>query len=281
MLAFCAISPPRAKGQAWRWVTCSIRGLGLFGMVVLAFMFRGDQGQRIITLSPFGIHTEWYGILGLIGWAYFVGAVVYLTFRGHSLALLGCVVLLLGLYPADQKGLLDNVWLGRYVGIGGTLGAQPSITVAGLLLASILVSSEKPCLGRTVRFTLLFVGGFAAAALLFSGLYGINKNEATPSWCLWACAMTGASWLIFHLVCDQGAMPGVAKIFAVAGQNVLLAYLISEMLPSLLDLLHLGDGYDALAGHTLLTAIARSAGCGVVILCATAGLNRAGFRLKL
>ncbi len=281
MLAFCSISPVRAKGQAWKWVNCVVRCLGLSGMVVLAFMFRGDQGQRIITLSPFAIHTEWYGILGLIGWAYFVGSVVYLTFRANALALLGCVVLLLGLYPADQKGLFDNVWLGRYVGIGGTLGAQPSITVAGLLLASILVSSEKPSLGRAVRFTLLFVGGFAAAALLFSGLYGINKNEATPSWCLWACAITGALWLIFHLVCDQGATLRPAKIFAVAGQNVLLAYLISEMLPSLLNLLHLGDGYDALAGHTLFTAIARSAGCGVVILCATAGLNRAGFRLKL
>jgi hypothetical protein len=53
------------------------------------------------------------------------------------------------------------------------------------------------------------------------------------------------------------------------------------MLPSVLDLLHLDNGYDALAGGSLFTAIARSAGCAVVILCVTAALNRAGFRLKL
>jgi heparan-alpha-glucosaminide N-acetyltransferase len=281
MLAFCAISPPLAQGRAGTWVSRALRSLGLCGMVALAFMFRGDNGQRIITLSPFVIHTEWYGILGLIAWAYFVGSVVYLTFRANALALLGSVVLLLGLYPADQTGLLDHVWLGRYVGIGGTLGAQPSITVAGLLLASILVTSEKPSRARTMRFTLLYILGFAAAALLFNGLYGINKNEATPSWCLWACAFTAALWLIFHLVCDGGPTPRVAKVLAVAGQNVLLAYLISEMLPSLLDLLHLGNTYDALAGSSLATAMARSAGCGVAILCATAGLNRVGFRLKL
>jgi predicted acyltransferase len=281
MLAFCSISPPLAPGSARHWLACAIRIVGFGGMVALAFMFRGGKGQRIITLSPLAIHTEWYGILGLIGWAYFVGSVVYLTFRANALALLGCVVLLLGLYPADRTGLFDNVWLGRFVGIGDTLGALPSITVAGLLLASILVPTEKPVRARTVRFTLLFVFGFAAAALLFNGLYGINKNEGTPSWCLWACAITAALWLIFHLVCDHAPAPQVARVLAAAGQNVLLAYLISEMLPSLLDLLHLANGYDALAGGNLVAAIARSAGCAVLILCATAGLNRAGFRLKL
>jgi predicted acyltransferase len=281
MLAFCSISPPLAGARAQPWLDRAIRGLGLAGMVALASMFRGDKGQRIITLSPLAIHTEWYGILGLIGWAYLVGSVVYLTFRDNALALLGCVVLLLGFYPADQTGLFNNFWLGRYVGIGGTLGAQPSITVAGLLLASILVPGEKSSRARTVRFTVLFVLGFAAAALLLAGLYGINKNEATPSWCLWACAITGALWLILHGVCDRAPAPRLAKILSVAGQNVLLAYLISEMLPSALELLHLGDAYDALAGGNLFTAIARSAGCAVVILCVTAGLNRAGFRLKL
>jgi heparan-alpha-glucosaminide N-acetyltransferase len=281
ILAFCSISPPLARGRAWIWIGWAVRGLGLCGMVALAFMFRGDKGQRIITLSPFAIHTEWYGILGLIAWAYCVGSVVYLTFRANAVALLGCVVLLLGLYPADRTGLFHDVWLGRYLGIGDTLGALPSITVAGLLLASILVPTEKPSRARTVRFTLLFVLGFAAAAMLFNGLYGINKNQATPSWCLWACAITAALWLIFHGVCDRAPAPRLAKVLAVAGQNVLLAYLISEMLPSVLDLLHLANRYDALAGGSLATAIARSAGCAVVILCVTAGLNRAGFRLKL
>jgi hypothetical protein len=73
----------------------------------------------------------------------------------------------------------------------------------------------------------------------------------------------------------------ITKPLAVAGQNVLLAYLLSEMLPSTLDLLHLGDWYWRLAEPGLAHAVARSAGCGVVILCLTAALNRLGFRLKL
>src|SRR5580700_561755 len=147
ILAFCSISPPARTEPSpetirrWQWVSRVLRLAGFAGLLVLAFMFRGDKGQRIISLSPFVVHTSWFGILGLIAWAYLVGSVVYLAFRANSVALLGCMVLLLALYPADRSGAFDGFWLGRYVGIGETLGAQPSITVAGLLLASILPPS--------------------------------------------------------------------------------------------------------------------------------------------
>ena len=65
-----------------------------------------------------------------------------------------------------------------------------------------------------------------------------------------------------------------------AGQNVLLAYLLSEMLPGLIEALGLSDGYVRLEA-TLPSANARSIVCGVVILVISTSLNRIGFRLKL
>ena len=131
------------------------------------------------------------------------------------------------------------------------------------------------------RFTLLFIAGCAAGAWLLNGLYGINKNNATPSWCLWACAITAALWLVLHILLDARPPGGIARRLVVAGQNVLLPYLISEMLPSTMDLLHLNGWYDGLAQPDLVHAVARSAGCAAAILIASAVLNRAGFRLKL
>jgi predicted acyltransferase len=116
------------------------------------------------------------------------------------------------------------------------------------------------------------------------GLYGINKNSATPSWCLWACAITAALWLLFYFLADvrpQGLSVKLVKPFAIAGGNVLLAYLLSEMHGSALDLLGLGGWYSRLAQPDLAHAMARSIGCAVVTLSITAGLNRLGFRLKL
>jgi heparan-alpha-glucosaminide N-acetyltransferase len=287
IFAFCSITPPAAtenpkkRQHLFRTISTVLRLLGLVSLVILAFAFRGREGHRIISLSPFSIHTSWYGILGLIGWAYLVGAIVYLAFRDNRTALLGCAVLLLCLYPADRKGAFHDFWLARYVGIGEVLGSHPSITVAGILLATILITPGTMGVWSRTRFTLLFIGGFSAGAFLLNGLYGISKNNATPSWCLWACAITAALWLVLYFVSDVRPVRFVARPLAIAGQNVLLAYLISEMLPSALELFNLDEWYGSLAAPGLACAIARSAGCAVLILCATAGLNRLGFRLRL
>jgi predicted acyltransferase len=287
LLAFCELTPPMRTQppaetpRSWRRTTLFLRGVGLAGIFWLALAFRGKHDHRILTLSPFAIHHGWYGILGLIGWAYAVGSLVFLLFRTRRTALLGCVVLLLCLYPADKNGLFDNCFLSHWVDLGGTLGSHPAITVSGMLLATVLLTAETAAVGARLRFTLFFMGGFAAAAVLVNGLYGISKDEATPAWCLWSCAITAALWLICYLLADVRRITVFSKPLAVAGQNVLLAYLISEGLESFLGVLHLGDWYDHLAEPNLFWACARSAGCGVAILALTAGLNRLGFHLKL
>src|SRR5262245_52806849 len=84
IFTFCSISAGKSESQKkfWRNVSVGLRVLGLASLIYLAFAFVGEDGHRIITLSPFSIHTEWYGILGIIGWAYLLGAIVFLCFRG-------------------------------------------------------------------------------------------------------------------------------------------------------------------------------------------------------
>jgi predicted acyltransferase len=257
-----------------------VRLAGLATLVWLTFAFRGAKGQRIITLAPFSLDTEWYGILGLIGWAYLVTCIVFLVFRNNRTAILGCLGLLMCLFVADKKGVFDGFWLNKVVGIGGTLGSLGAIAVGGLLLGSMLTAADMTVLKARTRFTFWFVAGCAAAALLLNRAYGISKNNATPSWCFWACAITAALWYVFYLISDVRSVKVISRPLALAGQNVLLAYLISEMLPGLVDALGLGDGYGHLAAN-LPSAIARSALCGVLILLVSTSLNRIGFRLRL
>jgi len=159
ILAFCAISSSRKRGapdqptQTFRIVSLTLRAVGLISLAFLAFAYQGADGHRIITLSPFQIHTEWYGILGLIGWAYLVGAIVFLVFRGNVFALLGTMVLLMCLYPADHTGAFEHFWLARYVGIGEMLGSHAAITVAGILLAIPLASPHQCPPGYRTRFS--------------------------------------------------------------------------------------------------------------------------------
>jgi heparan-alpha-glucosaminide N-acetyltransferase len=282
--AFCSFAPrtsaTESRGKAWRIASLGVRLVGLAALVWLAFAFRGAKGQRIITLAPFSLDTEWYGILGLIGWAYLVTCVVFLVFRCNRTAILGCMALLMCLFAADRKGAFEDFWLSKIVGIGETLGSQGAIAVGGLLLGLILVATDITALKSRTKFTFWFVAGCSGAALLLNRAYGISKNNATPSWCLWACAITAALWYVLYLISDVRPVKIISRPLALAGQNVLLAYLISEMLPGLLDALHLGEAYGHLAA-TLPSAITRSALCGVLILFLSTSLNRIGFRLKL
>src|SRR6185436_8642256 len=106
------------------------------------------------------------------------------------------------------------------------LGSHAAITVGGLLLASILLAPDLPGVWPRVRFTLLFIAGCALGALILHRVYGINKNSATPSWCLWACAITAALWMLFYLLADVLPLRWATRPFAIAGHNVLLAYLL-------------------------------------------------------
>jgi len=289
ILAFSSLSSRRKidgatsdepQWSALRITSLSLRILGFVGLIALAFAFRSRKGHAIVELSPFKIYTKWYGILGLIGWAYLMGSIVYLMFRTRRTAILGCMVLLFCLYVAD-KGKMFNAWpLREHVGFGTMLGSHAAITVAGLLLASILITPQTSDVGARSMFTLWFIAGCSIAALLLYPLYGINKNQATPSWCLWACAITAALWLIFYFLADVLPLRFLTKPFAIAGQNVLLAYLLSNLMEPLLDLIHLDEKYEHLAAN-LPHAVARSVGCAVVILTVTALLNRVGLRLKL
>ena len=277
ILAFCTIAPRAATESAtkfWKTFSLCLRAAGFAGMIYCAFTFQGRHDRHIITLSPFAINTEWYGILGIIGWSYLFAAIIFLAVRNHRTALLGCVALLLCLYPADKKGLFDGFWLDRIFGIG-EIGAHTSIVVAGLLLASTLITADTTTVMTRTWFTLQFVAGCSAAALLLNGLYGISKNNATPSWCLWSCAITAILWLSFYFITDVHSVKWVARPLSIAGQNVLLAYLLSEMLPSPFDLIHFSNP-PGLAWY-----IFRCAAWAFLLLCLTAGLNRFGFRLKL
>ena len=282
--AFCSISArrpaPDSKSNPWGIVTFWVRLAGLASLIWLAFAFRGANGQRIITLSPFSIVTEWYGILGLIGWAYLVTCLVFLVFRNNRTAILGCMALLMCLFVAERKGVFEGFWLASIVGIGETLGSQGAIAVGGLLLGSMLTAPEMSGWKVRARFTFWFAAGCAAAALLLNRAYGISKNNATPSWCFWSCAITAALWYGFYLVCDVRPVKTISRPLTLAGQNVLLAYLLSEMQPGLLDALGWGRAYGHLAA-TLPLAITRSALCAAWTLLASTTLNRIGFRLKL
>jgi heparan-alpha-glucosaminide N-acetyltransferase len=287
ILAFCSIKPPQKLESAissklvFNFVTIILRVLGFALLVYLAFAFRGKDGYRIITVSPFSIHTEWYGSLGRIGWAYLIASIVFLVFRNHRTALLGCTILLFCIYAADRTGAFENFWQSDCVIIGEIFGSLAAICTSGMLLATILLTPDTITNCARTKFTVLFIVGYSIGAYLVYGLYGINKTLTTPSWCLCACAITSGIWLLFYYLCDVIKLTWFSQPFSIAGRNVLLAYLLSYLLYPALELFGLDYWYSNMAQPDLFHAVTRSIGCGIFILTLSSILNRVGFRLKL
>jgi len=289
IFAFCSFRPPTkpgappAGGRIGAMISPALRVAGFAGLSYLAFVFVGKDDHRIIQLSPFSISTKWYGILGEIGWSYLITALIFLGFRCRRTALLGCLALLYCLYPARKLGAFGSFWLARHLNLGET-GTQAGIMLAGTLLATTLLTADTSTHKARARFTLWLIAGCAAGAWLLNGLYGINKGSATPSYALWTTAIAAALWLGFYCLADVrhgSRMLKMVKPLTIAGGNVLLAYLLSEMLHPFLDVMGLRDYYSGFLNLNLICALVGTSACSVGILALAVLLNRLGFRLKL
>ena len=79
--------------------------LGAALLIYLAVIYRrGEPGN----LSWF--HTQWWGILGLIGWAYFFSSLVYLVFKNNLPGLIGMMIFFVLLYIGDKSGALGSFY---------------------------------------------------------------------------------------------------------------------------------------------------------------------------
>lgn len=262
ILAF--IDLPRASP------TIILRTLAFAGFACLYLTYRDTQGHRMT--------TQWWGILGLIGWAYLVASILYLIFRRHREALVGCIAILTSLYIAERLGRFDRWPISNYINIGEHLGAHGSIAMAGVVLATILTDPTKR-LPQQWIYAAIYGLALAIFGQLLYRLYGINKNAATPTWCLWASAITTWLWILFSITMTTLG-PRPFNFLIKAGQNVLLAYLLAPLWHTALRLLHI-NWYNELAAHSAALGITRALiGAALTLYVATL-LNQNRIRLKL
>lgn len=312
LLAFVVV--PRAAGRA-RTVWRSARIAGWAGLAALALAYRipptaSDPVSRHLILGPWfdpadtvWLRHSWWGILGLIGWAYLVAATLYLVLRPRREWLVGAAALLILLYPATHASygprLEAREWLGwaapviagartmllglgRHVSLGESLGALASISMAGCALGSILTrGSDIVAPAARLRWAGVFAAGLLIGALLCDPLFGLNKIRATPSWCLLCAALAAGTWMLLYLMIDLRGHHRWSGFVRPAGANPLLAYLLHPLLYLVagvigvnLDFYHRPDWPLALnLGGSLLMAL--------LVVQLTGLVARAGYRLKV
>jgi predicted acyltransferase len=258
-------------------------GAALLLLAVLAYRSPGASGW--IQLRPY-----WWGILGLIGWAYLGAASLYLWVGERPAALTGLVALLYCVALAQQAGGLGGWAVGPF--FGPLLGTHTAVVLAGTLLGALLrrhLGGEGPARPLLAQ-ALGLATGFAAAGLLLHALaplhpaFRISKVHATAPWGLLSSALTCAAWLLLFLAVDLAGWRRWPRSLTIAGENPLLAYLLAPALLSVLALaapLTAGTNLYAELGESTAAGIARSVVFAWVVVRLSGLLRWCGLRVQL
>ena len=243
-----------------------VKLIGVVGFVALAFIYRGGaDGEQLFA-------THWWGILGLIGWAYMSNSLAYLFSRGNLYVNIGLFVLFNVLAILNFAGPLSELPVG--LSYFGTViqGYIPAFTSAGVLLSVLLIKcSTKP--SKHSLYAMLSFGVFNVVfALLMEPYY----------WMIYKLAMSNAiSIFLFVAVffcADIKGKTSWANIISPAGTATLTCYLIPYFLFSLRQITDIR--FPDVINDGLLGLVV-SLACALLIVLFTGLMQKRGYSLKL
>lgn len=252
--------------------------LQLAGVVILAAMaalYKGEADNGTV-----GMRGQWWGILGLIGWAYFACASIYLLVNDR-IAVLTTFFLFFLLFNASVK--LHWLELAPPFGkIAGTLvggnGSNASIIMTGIITSVLYRKLVDKSAQLTVIFAvialILFAFGFATRPL-----WEISKIRATPSWTAICSAISIVSFGALIFLVDKKGKQKWFDLIKPAGTSTLTCYLLPYFYYSIfISLLSIRL---PLFLRTGVVGIVKSLLFALLIVLLTGWLEKRRLRLKL
>ena len=259
------------KNKKWKYL---LQGVGAIGLLLLAWTYRGgDDGSE-------GIKPRWWGILGLIGWSYLYGCIIYQLFRGKVWPLLFAIAICITWYCIGRSGIAKGSAVLEWMSSTSGHAAHTSIVLCGIVL-SVLFFDER--IAKSVQRRFLYAGLFALACFVSGYLirpyYFISKIHATPTWCLYCSAICIAVFSILYWFTDIKKRYKWTGFFQPAASNALLVYI----LPNIIYYTQALFGWHFMPAifHQGLLGIAWSALYAVAMMLLAFGLNKLKVRLQL
>ena len=204
------------------------QGLRIAGVLILAFLFfvfrKGDADQ-LTSMTP-----SWWGILGLIGWAYLLAVVLYKVSRQQFWTSLGLFIMLLGvlLFLRSDLSGLSPIWQ-RLQDQSGHI-SHTIIVLSGILCSLILAKDGVKASPYSKVKKMLLLGGLLWVGGFFSQPFGgISKIAATPSWALYSAAICCFCFPAIYWLVDIKEVKKWADFLMPAGKNPLLTYILPPL----------------------------------------------------
>lgn len=266
-----------AFGSVRGRLTWVMRAIGVGVLVYLALAYRAYFPSQ--TFGP-----QWWGILGLIGWAYLVAGVVFLLMvRSGSADVVGTVAaaVLVLVFVADASHSHGDLlrwgpigFLSHWIDFGSMVGTHGCVAVLGVMVGA------GQARGTATRRAVVVAGVATLAGLLLYPAYGVNKTVATPAWGLWSAALTAGLFAVIVrvLFLVEGRGSWLRRWLAYMGSAALLLYLLQPLWFRAWSLA--GWSYGALAPGAW-TGCVRGLAAAAVLSGVAWIMGRAGYSLRV
>jgi heparan-alpha-glucosaminide N-acetyltransferase len=249
-----------------------LRILGVVGLLILAFIYRGGDGGTDY-LTP-----KWWGILGLIGWAYLFASILYQVLKGKVILLLLTIAICMVYYTLSKNDVIHSSRFGVLFSQAGH-ASLIAIVLCGVVLSLIFFDQAKSkTTNRRFLEAFIFAIVLIIAGYLLRPYFKISKIYATPTWSLYSAAICCFVFALTYWVTDLKKISGWTSFFKPAASNPLLTYIIPFIVYAMFGFLGVslpGFLFDGLVGilWSIIFAISVMA---VVRL-----LNKLSIRLQL
>jgi len=273
-MMLCTPAPEKASTLLRRLYFGARLAAGL-GLVVLLCLFRGkDEQGHIVWLQ----HSYW-GMLGMIGWAYLASSLCWLAWRDNSTALMAVLGFMLALFVGGRHGALD--WLGPLqtaVNIGINFGTNAATVMMGVLVGNCLRAPEAAARPyERLKFIVWFGIGLYLAGSLVRPVHGINKSAHTDAYALVTGGICSLVFGAVYWLSDIRQSRRGLGLLAPLGQNALLAYLLPYLVGFLLGIFGLSVYWSNGGWPGAINAAALT----LVVLAITWQLSRWQIRMRL
>lgn len=210
-----------------------LQACGIAVLAFLAFTVRTADGGYF--------HSQWWGILGLIGWSYCFNAVVYLLVRKKPMRIAAvwlslCVLNLLvtrmhgGAQILEGRSLLTDLTGALRLGNGAF-----TLMATGGMLFSVL-ESRFSTIGWSRAHAIFAAALLAIAAAALHIWWPVSKLLSTLPWCFYVSAISIALYVFLRSLEFQGRTDWFRPLRA-SGTATLTVYMMPYFLYSIRSML--------------------------------------------
>ena len=251
----------------------SLRALGILTLVALAFLYRGGEDGS----ERFAPH--WWGILGLIGWAYLASGLITIFSKNNFYILLGGWLFFSVLSMLSKESLLPANAIVNAIPEAIRGGTLAGLTMGGVLTSLIFQHYRKKKNNKGLTtILLLFSALLIVLSIITRPYWQLAKLGATPAWLFLCSAFTILAFLVIYWIADVNRKEQWFNGIKPAGTDTLLCYLIPYFIYAFVN-----------ATGLYLPDVLLSGGMGLLksflfaLLCVwlTGLLNKGGVKLKL